>query len=459
MDRTNRSAITPLEVSLLTIIAAVLCFFWNRAFLDWVSLPKILVMHDVPAILQGYEKVHRLFPGSGAWWTGTWIQEGIHAYRPLASYLYWIESAIGLHWGFIWVGWIGVMLLVLNALLSGALAWRLTKWKPAVLLAVVLAVALRFFNWAGATPDYWLAWYPVHQELLMNALLIGAIIAFDTWYENAQNRYLFLAWFCFVAGALTKEHVYIFPAFAIAIALLRRRGAVIKLPQALFQCGLMSAAILALWIYRANVIIDPRNPHLRLISLIRKPFLYCFYPFYKPVCSGEFWYCGLALLLFVLAGVLLRWRHSRWRNLLQKPFALHVVGTACLLVIALYCALTFGVSDAFWFFFDPKQSYFRLIELSTMLATIYSLWLLWKYRKQEPTMAALAFMMLAYLPVITYLGWHYTVAAWFIRCAYWGVILKCVWLDLSPIVLSLWKQSALRFHSRIRGKETSADVG
>ena len=417
----------------LVLLVGILAFWWNHAFLSWVALPKILQMNDIPAILAGYKIVPNLLLDSGRWWYGSWIQDGIHAYRPLASYLYWLESWLGLHYGFIWVGVTGVLLLTANALLSGVLAWRLTRWKPAVWLAAMLGVSLRFFNWSSATPDYWLAWYPIHQELLMNALLMGALVCFDLWQENAQRKYLLGAWACFVLGALTKEHVYIFPAFALAIALLRRKHARVELKWVLLQCALMAAGVLALWFYRASVLVDPRNPELKRIHLIRKPWLYLAFPLYPFVLTYQFWFPGLALLIFSLAGVLIKWRQGKYKTWLQKPFVPMAVGLSGLAIIALYCQLFYeSAAEAFWYLFENAQGYIRLQQLWILTGLFYVFYLLWKYRRIEPTAAAFTLMALSYLPVITYLGWHYTVPAWFVRSAYWALIAKLIWLDAGP---------------------------
>jgi hypothetical protein len=426
----------------LALAVAVLAFLLNRQFLDWVSLPRILAMNDVPAILAGVAKVPNLLFDSGSWWTGTWVQQGISAYRPLASYLYWLESRIGLQWGFVWVGWLGVLLLTANALASGILAWRLTQSKSCVWLAAVLSVALRFFNWAGTTPDYWLAWYPVHQELLMNLWLMAAIISFDVWNETAKHGYLAGAWVWFLLGIFTKEHVYIFPAFALAIVQFRRRygetPAKISWRTGMVQVVLMFTVVFALWAYRASILIDPRNPHLRRIHFLRKPWLYIFYPFYRHILTGQFWFPGLAALLFAWGGVLLRWRATvAGQIFLRRAFAGTILTVVSVALVVAYCSITFSVEEAFWYLCEPALKGWHLLELPVMIFTFYTIWLLLKYRKQQPTALAFTFLVLAYVPVLTYLGWHYTVASWFVRSAYWALVAKLVWIDLAPLLTPL----------------------
>lgn len=441
-DAKYSNRMTRPEKIVLCALTFVFAFWWNRTFLHYVSMTRMMEMNDVPAIVHGYKQVPNLFD-SGPWWRGTWIQEGISAYRPLASYLYWIESWLGLHWGFVWVGWLGVLLLATNGVLSGALAWRLTRWKSCVYVAAVLAVALRFFNWSGSTPAYWLAWYPIHQELLMNLLLLGAIVCLDVWNETAQRKYLLGAWACYVLGALTKEHVYIFPLFALAIALWHRDRARVSLKTSLLQCCLMAAAVLALWFYRADVLIKPRNPELKWVHIKKKPWLYLAFPLYPFVLTGQFWFPGLALLIFTLGGVLIKWRRSRFGEWLARPYIPIAVGMGVVAIICVYCALTYSVTETFWYLVEPANNYLRWQQLHILIALFYSFFLLWKYRKTHPAGIAFAFLGLSYLPVITYLGWHYTVPAWFVRSAYWALVAKLVWIDAAPLLKALVSTKAI----------------
>ncbi len=443
------------EKLVLGVCSFILALIFNLDFLNWVSLPQMLVMNDVPSIMSGATKVPHLIFDSGRWWTGTWIQDGISAYRPLASYLYWLENWIGLQWGFLWVGWIGVFLLAANSWLSGVLAWRFTHSRACLWLAIILANSLRFFNWGGITPSYWLAWYPVHQELLMNIWLLCAVFYFDVWNETAKRNHLLAAWGFYLLGVFTKEHVYIFPAFALAIVVFRRHYDGIQARVAwrtgMVQVALLFTFVFALWAYRASVLIDPRNPQLKPIHFVRKPFLYVFHPFYRHVLTAQYWFPGLILLLFTWSGFLLRWSKSHsGRLFLQRPFAVPMVLISSLAVLMAYCAMTYGISETFWYLFDPASSRLQLPEVFTLFLTIYTIWLLAKYRMQEPTLAIFVFLVLSYVPVLTYLGWHYTVAAWFIRVVYWALIAKLIWLDVAPVLTFIKQRCSTYLIQRYR---------
>ena len=89
-------------------------------------------MNDVTAIVGGYRLAPNLELDGLAWWHGPWIQQSVQVLRPLSYYMLWIETAIGLRWGFFWVGCIGVMLLVANCLLCVSLDvahYALENWK------------------------------------------------------------------------------------------------------------------------------------------------------------------------------------------------------------------------------------------------------------------------------------------------------------------------------------------
>jgi len=378
----------------------------------------------------GYYQAPHLWADGLKWWHGTWIQVGIPAFRPLSSYLFWIECWIGLHWGFLWSGWLGFWLFVLNCLLVATLAWRLTQSRLCAVLAAVMATWVRFIN--VGQQDYWLIWFPVHQELFMHALMIGALLCFDIWYERAERRYLIWSWLLFLAGCLAKEHVYIFPLFALTVVITRRHIAHVQWQTATTQAVAMLCAVLLLWQYRAAIIADPRNPSLKPIQFVHKPLLFMYSSAGRYLITGQWWFPVLLLLIFALSGTLIKLHHLephqntaiKWLNKLYISFPL------ALLTIALYLMIVgWSLTDAFWFIFDQpvKQAHGR--DAIDMLVNLYAIFLLWKYRKTESTAAVWLFLFLSYAPVLDFIGWHYTLPASLIRSVYWAYFLKLVWLD------------------------------
>src|SRR5689334_10476907 len=114
------SASCELRLGLAIIIIVPLAIYWNCHFRDWAPLKLVLGMNDVPSIIDGYNRAPSLLTDSLRWWHGTWIQEGIGAFRPISSYQYWIETWVGLHWGFYLVSWMGMALLIAASLLTAS---------------------------------------------------------------------------------------------------------------------------------------------------------------------------------------------------------------------------------------------------------------------------------------------------------------------------------------------------
>ncbi len=415
----------------LVAVVIGLALFWNWAFVTGCGLPSVLAMNDVAPILAGYKQTPHLLADSLRWWHGPWIEDGIHVFRPLSSYLLWVETWIGLHWGFLWVGWMGFGLFVVDCLLCCALAWRFTRSQACTLLAGALGSALPRFNWGGATPKDWLAWYPAHQDLMLAGFLLGALYGLDVWLETTRPKPLALFWLCFLLSLLTKETGYIFPAMALTLAWSKPNYVIVKRGAFLAQIGGMLGAALLFYLYRWLVIVAPYNPPpLKWVHILRKPFLYWFFSFYGYLLTATYWYPGLALLLVLLIGGIVKLRQGAGAIWFARPYSKLLTGLIVVGVLWIYCNVAFAsLSEAILYIFDGGATKTqRLSELLGMMSVLYTLYLLWKYRRQEPSLAAWAIMALAYIPVFTYLGWHYTLLGWFLRSAlYWPIVAKLVW--------------------------------
>lgn len=281
----------------------------------------------------------------------------------------------------------------------------------------------------GSQPPFWLAWMPVHHDLLMMVAMLAALLLFDLWLESGARRFLIGCWIAFALGALSKEYVYIFPLLS-AIWGLAQQERTVSRARILRVVALMVAVTIALFAFRWAVLPHPYNPPpLKRVHFIRRPFLYWFAPFYKYVLTEIWWFVaqvaatGATLALWVRA---LRMPHRKWPTL--PTFA------AILLSIALPFAVgwAFGITpgETFWYLFEPNTAAMRLTDFASMLFLLWALWLLWKYRRSEPSLATLGLLLVIYLPVFTYLGWHYCLAGGFIRGAlWWPVLAKLVWRD------------------------------
>lgn len=414
--------------ALMATIVVVLALAFNSDFgsTDLIDIEK---KNDVGGIFAGYRQTPSLFPNSLRWWNGPWIQQGIEVFRPVSSYLLWFECRLGFSQGFFWVACVGMLLFVADCLLCALLAWRFTHKYYAGLIAAALAPLIRFHNWGGVHPPDWLAWFPVHHDLLMIGFLLGALLAFCTWLDSGKRVPLALTWICFLLGVLSKEFVYIFPVMAAVLAV-GRTGEVDR-RRALMHVGGFFLALVFLVLYRSHVLPHPYNPRaLKLVHLQRKPLLYWFASFYGYLGSAQWWFPGLAALLFAMAGTALR-RRDNLARIVNRGFGWILMPVAAAGVIVLYIALTFGnVAEGLWFLFDPNTIRLRMGDLAKMILTIYSIYLIFKYRREEPTIAAWLLMALSYLPVFTYLGWHYTLCGWFMRSAiYWPLVTLLVLKD------------------------------
>lgn len=390
--------------------------------------------NDVASIVDGFRRTPHFWSDFGRWWHGPWIQSGIQVFRPVSSMMLWWECAIGLSHGFGVIAWWGVFLFFVASGLSVCIAWRVTRsWVSAGVAATLLPV-LRFWNWAGTTPDSWVAWMPVHHDLLMIIGLLSAFLAFDWWLESGDRRALFLCWAAFIVGALSKEYVYIFPLIALIWGLSvpdsQRKRAVSRV-QMSRAVGLMFAFTVALFVYRWAVLPDPYNPpRLKWVHILRRPFLYWFGPFYAYILTGIWWPVAQAITTLILIGVWLRaWKNKTRPWPTWPTFA--AIAATLLLPFMVSWPLGSSPAEAFWYFVDTSGLN-RIEQLVAMIFTAWTLWLVFKYRRQTPAVAALLILMAIYLPVFTYLGWHYTLTGAFIRGAiWWPVIVSLAMRDIA----------------------------
>jgi hypothetical protein len=413
---------------------------WNWQFVRMCDVQDVLGMNDVQSILLGYRETPNVLVDGLRWWHGTWIQHGIPTFRPLSSYLYWTECWVGFHWGFLWPALFGFCLFVGNCLVSAALGFRLTGSRLGMVVAAVLATQVRVHN--TGQPDYWLAWFPVHQELLMNGLMLGALLCFDVWFERAERKYLGWSWVLFVAGCLAKEHVFIFPAFAAAIALFRRGNAKVTVREGLLQAGGMLLLVFAFFAYRAAIIEHPRNPTLKPIQFVSKPLIFLFPVFGRYLLIGEWWLPGLAALLVACPYTMRRLRSRHPGSLLTAPCAAVLLTAAAALAYLRFATPSFG--DAVGTLGDVGRAK-ESRDLLRMIATLYAVYLLWRYRSSEPTAAAFGLVALAHLPILDFIGWHYTLSPWFVWCPCCALVAKLVWINVGRPSVSLNGPGFLRW--------------
>ena len=408
------------------ILVVLGSWWWNHDFAARVQIETLRTMNDVPSIWRGFNKTPNLWRDGLGWWHGPWIQEGISAYRPISSYLLWMETSVGFRFGFIWVARFGLVLLAINGALCCALAWVFTRAKLPTLTAALLAPAPLFWLMRGADSS-WLAWYPVHHDLWMIGCLLAALLSWTLWLENGSPRALIATGAAFLVGVLSKEFLYIFPAMALWVALFYARRTV-SLKVALWQVAALFVAVGALFLLRSVLLSGAYNPPpLKPNHFLRRPYLYWFPAFYKYVLTGE-WFLpllGLWCAVFPWLRRRLPLPQARW-----TPYFSVLSWLAGVLLISTF---TVGITDGFWYLAELKYGATRLSDWVQLMATYVFLFLIFKHRRTQPTLAITSVFLLSYVPVWTYLGWHYTLAGWFVRAAlWWPLFVHLLQIELAP---------------------------
>lgn len=407
-------------------LVLVTVYFHNFSIINFSHVQPLMKMNDVPGILDGYHATPHLLQDGLRWWHGPWIENGVQAYRPLSSYLLWIESDIVLNHGLVPIAIIGAFLLFIICLAASLVSWQLTHSYWCAAFAGVLCTYVTSFDYGGVDPNR-LVWYPVHHDLLNIAFALLATFAFLRWMECGNWKYIAACWVCFIAGIFTKEYLYIFPLFALVIALTYK--STFNRRRILIQPAIMLCVVIAFYLFRQSVLPHPYMPHgLNLHMLITHSTLFWFHAFYLYLPAGMFVLPLLALLISIALLPAIR---------RDKRLVLLAV-----VIILLFAQFTIGIPNLFWRFFDVPTGEIQISLFFQMLFTFYTFYLVYKYRKTTNGFLAYILMMVAYLPTFTYLGWHYSLSGWFFRCAvFWPVIALLVWRDIEhfPIIARVFR--------------------
>lgn len=411
----------------LVVLLATALFNWGS--IRARSFAPLFSQDDVHSILLGYARTPKVWVDGLRWWRGPWIQEGIHAYRPLASYLLWLECWFGYRTGFAWMGLPGAALLAVCSLLSAELGLRWTRSFTGACLTGVMAAGA---HWPLLQEDWFLQWFPSHQDLLQCALLLGALLQFDAWYCRGGRWKLAAASALFGLAALTKEFAYIFPALALAVVLLRT-GAPERRKVGAFVAVGFAAAIAGLYLYRSAVLTHPYNPTLKPVQVLDKSGVFMYQAVWL-LLRTEPWAAGLGVLVALSTAVGLRLRAA---SVLRGPIGAALGTCAALVTLWIYLWLTTGSPIvSLESILIPEGATLRNNTLIVTLMT-YQAWLFWKYRHSEPTAVAWLLLFLFYVPVLDFAGWHYTMPAWFVRAPYNVLTLCLIWRDARPGFLKL----------------------
>lgn len=411
--------------ALLGVIALFAPMLLYSAFIHHCSVAEMLTMNDVPSIVEGYHKVPDIGHAFVRYWTAPWIQYSIYCFRPVSGFLYWLETDIGFKHGFIWDAWFGYGLYAVSVWLCSLITYRFTRSPLLTVVGAVFAVGIRLYN--GGQPDMWLAWYPIHQDLLMMVFILAAVVSFDHWLETESKTSLAITWVAFAVGCLTKEYLFAFPFMAATMAMLRPRSSTLSKRDAVVQVALFVATVLVLIVVRHIMYVHPRDPHFRKAVILHKPLMFMYSEIGLTVLTGDYGIVTLAAVTMLEAGVLLMLRHRGVRFNMLTRYA--VVLPICLGLFALTQWLAAG---------SALISLFRMLEVGrsvdeyvTACCLIYTMILAWKYRRASWVSTVWMLVFFSYLPVISFIGWHYTMPGALFRSIYWPIIFQAAMVDVS----------------------------
>jgi hypothetical protein len=380
-------------------------------------------MNDVPSIIVGYAKVPDIGHAFLRYWHAPWIQEDIFCFRPVAGFQYWLETYVGLHYGFIVNAWFGYLLLVTIIWLCSLVTYRLTSSPLLAVIGCLFGVCSRFYN--DGQPGYFLAWYPIHQDLLMMVALMTALVAFDHWLTSASRASLGIMWLAFAFGCLTKEHVFAFPFMAASLAAVRPLGGGVTKRSAFVQVALTTLFVAGLVAVRHIMYTAPRDPHFRAGVIFHKPLMFMYHEIGLEVLTGDGGVFALAVVLAAALWVGLYLRRHRINSLVIRYG------------VVLPCVLAVGGISQWLVTGSPIMTVFRLMEVSRTgtemvdcLALLYTIVLVIKYRRVSGVSRAWLLLFFSYLPVISFIGWHYTMPAALFRSIYWPIIGQAAIVDL-----------------------------
>ena len=269
--------IMKLKLVLLAVVVVLAALYFNSGFINAPQPPQVTI-NDTRGVMEGYRSIHS--PADlAATFFGPWMVEdgldkygiGGAAYRPISSFVWYGLITLGHHAGWVVVSWLTFAGFAASCLLVAALAYRLTR---SLFLAVAAGAMFSDIGyWCPKLPGQagggapWLFWWPVWDQLLVNALILSSLVAFRLWQEAGERKCKVLTWSLFVAACFTKETAYGAPALIAALALL---PSVAGRREALKQSLLMGAVSVGFFVFRMTMIggalYGPRTSRLEAVK-------------------------------------------------------------------------------------------------------------------------------------------------------------------------------------------------
>ncbi|MDR3709938.1 MAG: hypothetical protein P4L33_16705 [Capsulimonadaceae bacterium] len=282
----------------------IVVFAVNWQFVNHCSSAEVTHMTDVPATISASSQIHSLVD-TFRWWTGSWCNSDTNYYRPLGSYICYIETIIGLRLGFIFDGWLGVFWLAALCGATTKLVRRYTSSGWLIWFSVLFVACNRIYVRSyGATPDDGgsLAWYAYHYDIACAAAFTMACATFDEWWTDKRKSSLSWSAFWFIVCLLIKEVGFIFPVAAATICL---RPSPRRQTEALLAVGSFGIAAFVLFAVRAHFVGHSAGSNPLIDKAILHWLRYICAPIFVPADTGSI--TTLGVFKAILAIVALAW--------------------------------------------------------------------------------------------------------------------------------------------------------
>lgn len=356
------------------------------------------------------------------WWTGPLAHDGIRDYRPLASYLFWIERKLfgDAYERYLLAGW---LLFGTWCALTFVLILRMQIGELFALAGASILLLPWYWNTDPQELD-WLAWFPGHPVPLCGLLMIAALLAFDVWLARSRPHWLVGACVGAAGAMLTWGGAITLPGMVALLAWHRSSAPIRRRVAGVIAVGVAVGVVLAL---RAHFVPGARGPVVNL-KLLHKLAIHATGQFTLYLSSGSHW---PALLALAIAG---------WGVLCGRVASL--VARFGVLLSLTAVAVTLGGESpmvALVTLLDFNRENAVRTDVIYMTLWVWSTVLLWRRRRELPIVAAYGMVLLSLLPGAQYTGWHYRL----IPLAFWALVYALnfqAWWD--------WLSSSVRLSRR-----------
>jgi len=318
------------------------------------------------------------------WWVGRWNSTTGY-YRPMTSMLFLAEQkTFGLD--FDAFNRISLLMHCINAGLLFSLAFLVLRGNALVRLVAGL-VAVYFFATPASSYHFavqcTLKWWPAQNDPLCLMFGLLSLVLLQYYLNHGTRKYYWLSIFAFFLSIAAKELGHITMPIAICLIWNARRKP---------SREMLTFAILGVFMYlfRKAVVPHTWDPVFGRVALDRglRQWLG---PLYQQYATQNYWTVAsaAAVLMCCYAGIRYRWRW--W-----------VVAALSLVLAGL--AAQFLCQDGTWAQIFVGQS---PQQIASDLVYLLACALFWRYRKEEPGVAAGILFFVSYIPILGFAGLYY----------------------------------------------------